>query len=104
MILSWSLSLTVGNEQDPYGGPVHFDPPILGDNMNIVLLVFLEEKTYISQFVPSSTVSPNYSVMRPNLLIILSANFFFENRIKCDIPNSKFQIIYICLYRKFLNF
>ena len=49
-------------------------PPILGDNMNIVLLVFLEEKTYISRFVPSSTVSPNYSVMRPNLLIILSAN------------------------------
>ena len=79
-------------------------PPILGDNMNIVLLVFLEEKTYISQFVPSSTVSPNYSVMRPNLLIILSANFFFENRIKSDSPNFTFQIIYICLYRKFLNF
>ena len=76
MILSWSLSLTVGNEQDPYGGPVHFDPPILGDNMNIVFLVFLEEKTYISQFVPSSTVTPNYSVMCPNLLIICQPTSF----------------------------
>ena len=66
--------------------------------MNILLLVFLEEKTHISQFVPGSAVSPSYSVMHPNLLFILSANFFFEKQnkkwlSKFHIPNNIHMIV-----------